>query len=868
MKGTRLAGYTIIDKLGEGGMGEVWRAHDEQLGRTVAIKVLPVDLSGDPGRRARFEHEARALAALNHPNIVSVFGSGEHEGRLFIVSELVEGESLRVLIDRGRIPFRKLIGIAVQIAEAMAAAHAAGIVHRDLKPENIMLTPDGRVKVLDFGLAKKTGRITEEAAPSNATATLALSTPGLILGTAGYMSPEQVRGEPVDSRSDIFSFGAILYELATGKPAFSGRSAVETMHAVLHQEPPESSDSAMSLTPALNVIVRRCLEKRPDQRFQSAADLAFALSAISSAEISGAHSSVSQYARNKPRRNWLWPALAAVGGLALFAGGFYLRGRTIHNDALRFQRITFRTGLVTNARFTPDGHNVVYSAKWEGGPPHIYLATPGTPDSRDLQFPDESMLASVSSKEEIAFISPPFAIHGTGTLSRGSIAGGQMRPALVGVGFADWGPDGVSMAVLREVDNTSRLEYPVGNVLWETKGSPPMAFRISPDGKRMAFAHYYSGSSVAISLIDKLSEKSPPSKVLAVVSDQNPNPIDAMLSWSPDSREILFRSFDPREWGTIYAMDLKGRRRLVLRAPGHLTLYDVASDGRMLIRTDNRQVGILGMAPGSTAETDLSCLDSSNLAGISADGQVIAAAVSGESGGPKGSIYSRKTDGSPPVRLGDGAAWALSPDGKWVSGFSSVDAVTRRYTVLPTGAGEEHEIAIPQLKGVDIVFGWRPDNETLLVFGCGKTRNYQNYAWNQKSGDLRLIGPEGQGDLLPMASPDTSRILTKGPDGKWWIYPVDGGESFAVKGLSPHDSPVHWRSDNRSIFIVTHHDENRMLPVSILDVESGVKTPWKEIRPSRPVEQVQNLDITPDGRAYAYNFIVKTSDLYIASPAH
>jgi serine/threonine protein kinase/Tol biopolymer transport system component len=864
MKGTRLAGFEIIDKLGAGGMGEVWRARDEQLGRIVAIKVLPADLHADPDRRARFEIEARALAALNHPNIVSVYGAGEHEGRSYIVSELVEGESLRAVLDRGRVPFRKVVSMAVQIAEAMAAAHAAGIVHRDLKPENIMVTPDGRVKVLDFGLAKKT----PVASPvGDATATLSPSIPGLVLGTAGYMSPEQVRGEAVDARSDIFSFGAVLYEVATGKRAFAGASAIETMHAVLHQDPPESSDSASSLSPALDTIIRRCLAKRPEQRFQSASDLAFGLNALSPAVTSATQAAIpARSATDKRVHRWILPVAAALGGVALFAAGFYLRDRTSHKDSVAYQRITFRTGLVTNARFAPGGRNVVYCAKWDGGPARIYLETPGTPDSRDLQLLDNALLLSVSAKDEIAFISPPFQIDGTGTLSRGSISGPVMRPALENVLGTEWSPDGSSMAVLRLVGGRASLEYPLGTVLWATSESPPLAFRVSPDGKRIAMAHYYKGTSIAISVIDPSKEKSKSIQVIAVVSDQTPNRIDPSIAWSPDGREIIFRSFDPSEWGTIYAMDMKGQRRILARAPGHLTLYDVASDGRMLIRTDNRQLGILGAAPGGSQEMDLSCLDASRLIGISADGQAIAAEVSGESGGPKGSVYLRKTDGSSPVRIGDGAAYALSPDGQWVSGYSAVGSNMRRYALLPAGAGEEHEINVPQLKGFGVVFGWRPDHETLLVFGPGKTRNYQNYAWNQTSGALKPIGPEGQGDVIPLVSPDTQRIITKGPDGNWWAYSVDGGESRRIQGLTTHDYPVGWRSDNRSIYIVTHHNENQMLPVSTLDIETGARAPWKEIRPMRPVEQVENLKITPDGKAYAYNFIVKTSDLYITSP--
>src|SRR6202140_5138323 len=261
----RLGNYEVLEKLGEGGMGEVWRARDERLNRTVAVKILPPDLANDPQRRGRFEQEARALGALNHPNIVAVYDVGQENGRSYIVSELVDGESLRTSIDRGPLPVRKIIDYAVQMAEALAAAHELGIVHRDLKPENVMVTRGGRVKVLDFGLAKQNVAVTSD---KTATMAMALSQPGMVMGTAGYMSPEQVRGEPVDARSDIFSFGCVLYEMIAGKRAFEAPSSVEAMNAILNQYPPELDASP---SPSLSSIVRRCLEKRPEQRFQSAA---------------------------------------------------------------------------------------------------------------------------------------------------------------------------------------------------------------------------------------------------------------------------------------------------------------------------------------------------------------------------------------------------------------------------------------------------------------------------------------------------------------------------------------------------------------------------------------------------------------------
>jgi serine/threonine protein kinase/Tol biopolymer transport system component len=852
MKATRLGNYDILDKLGEGGMGEVYRARDSRLNRSVAVKILPQDVANDPTRRARFEQEARALGALNHPTIVAVYDTGEQDGQAYIVSELVDGESLRTVIDRGRLPLRKLLDMAMQIADALAAAHSVGIVHRDLKPENVMVTGDGRVKVLDFGLAKQT-----IAQADGNTATIALSQPGTVLGTAGYMSPEQVRGAPLDHRSDIFSFGCVLYEMIVGQRAFQSASSVETMNAILHDDPREIESGPLA------AIVRRCLEKRPEQRFQSAADLAFALRSISPSSASGPQPS-SQTAGPPTRKRWLWPAVAVLGGIALFAGGFFLRDRTLRRDPPTFQRITFRKGLVTNARFTPDGRNVLYSANWDGAPGRVFMATPGNPEARDLDLPNGSILLDVSSKDEIAFLMGPYAKDGSGVLSRGAISGGHMRPWLEGVKNGDWSPDGSTMAIWRRIGGKNRLEYPIGKVLIPDVVEGLLGMRVSPDGERVAFAHYGQGSSIQLSIVDKSGRVTS----LGIVAGQTFDIVDPMLAWTPDSREIWFRSFDLKEWGTIYAIDLKGRRRVVMRLPGHVTLYDIARDGRLLLRTDTRQLGVLGTAPGDQMERDLSCLDDSILNGITEDGSFIVSTVIGESGGPRGSVYLRKTDGSAPVRLGDGKAFAVSPDGKWVSAYSSMDPTTRRYVLQPTGAGEEREVAIRELNNLNIVYGWSSDGQTIFLHGPGKKSGLQNYSWGLTSGTLRPIGPEGVADILPLLSPDRRQILDLGPDGRWWIYPVAGGEARAVEGLSPHDVLVGWRDDNHSLFLITHHDDNKTVPLAVLDLISGQKTSLKEIHPTRPVDQVLNMKITPDGRAYAYNFLVKMSDLYVAKLAH
>ncbi|HEV2697438.1 MAG TPA: serine/threonine-protein kinase, partial [Terriglobales bacterium] len=304
--GSILGQYEIRSPLGAGGMGEVYRAHDTRLDREVAIKVLPQSLISDPDRLRRFEQEARAAAALNHPNILAVHQMATDNGVSYLVSELLEGETLRERLRRGPIPLRKAIDYEVQIAHGLAAAHEKGIVHRDLKPENLFVTKDGRVKILDFGLAK----LTQLKHDSDLTDTLTEGTdPGVVVGTVGYMSPEQVRGKPADHRSDIFAFGTILYEIVTGKQTFRKPTSAETMTAILNEDPPSVSQLAPSVPPGLQRVVHRCLEKAPEHRFQSASDLAFALEALSDSAIS---SSGAAHVHENAQSNLLRPAVAVA----------------------------------------------------------------------------------------------------------------------------------------------------------------------------------------------------------------------------------------------------------------------------------------------------------------------------------------------------------------------------------------------------------------------------------------------------------------------------------------------------------------------------------------------------------------------------
>jgi len=452
--GTRLGPYEIVAPLGAGGMGEVYRARDTRLGRDVALKLLPEGVAGDPSRLSRFESEARAVAALSHPNVLAIHDVGSEGGTAYVVTELVEGVTLRERLVDGALAPARAAGIAAQLAQGLAAAHDRGVIHRDLKPENVMLTPEGRAKLLDFGLAKR--EVAEAAGSGSLAPTLAAMTePGAVLGTTGYMSPEQVRGQAVDARSDLFSLGIVLYEMLSGRPPFHGPSSADTMTAILREDPAPIGAGATDVPPALERIVGRCLEKSPAARFRSAADLAFALEAIAGGGSSGAHARAAEAA----------PA----------------RGVT-------FRKLTFRNGHVSVARFTPDGASVVYGAAWDGRPYEVFSSRTGSPESRGLGVPAGSLLAMSAGGEMAISLGYRHTrwFQVGGTLARVPLAGGGVRPLQKDVGHADWSPDGRTLALVRYREGRCVLEYPAGRVLHET-GDWLSFCRVSPDGRHVAF---------------------------------------------------------------------------------------------------------------------------------------------------------------------------------------------------------------------------------------------------------------------------------------------------------------------------------------------------------------------------------------------
>jgi serine/threonine protein kinase/Tol biopolymer transport system component len=840
----QLGPYKIVALIGSGGMGEVYRARDTRLLRDVALKILPASFVHDTDRLRRFEQEARAVAALNHPNIVSVYDVGNVDGVHYIISELLEGETLRQRLGAAPMPVRKTIDLAIQLAHGLAAAHEKGIVHRDLKPENIFLTRSGRMKILDFGLAKL--RNPQPIGETIDGETVAQTDAGQVLGTVGYMSPEQVRGEAADHRSDIFTFGSIFYEMLSGRRAFKRNTSAETMTAILNDEPPEFAGETSGIAPALDRIVRHCMEKQPGQRFQSAHDIAFDLESLSA--ISGTSPARAPVARNK----WIRPALAAV--FLLIAGaalGAWLRPNSpeVHP---KLHRITFRRGTIWGARFTPDG-NVVYGAAWDGNPIELYAAQNGSMESRSLAIKNTDVLA-ISSIGELAVSSNVRFVEGfesQGMLARAPQGGGAPRDIADGVEYADWSPSGEDLLVVRRSGGKETLEYPLGKVLYETAAwvSHP---RISPDGKLVAFIdHPYSRDDAGVvAVVDRSGHK----KVLSgnFISAQG-------LAWWPSGNEVWFTATTSGSSRELRAVTLTGKERLIYLGTGTMTLHDISKEGRVLFTRDDWRAGMMGVGPGETKEHDLSWHDWTVPRDITDDGKLVSFDETGEAGGDTGEIYVRGTDASPAVRLSDGLAPTLSPDGKWVLGRSY--SMQHALMLLPTGAGQSRNISTGEVQVHQAFFF--PDGHRILELGNRAGEGLRLWVQDGAGGTPKPIGPEGAVlNYRSCISPDGKRIAALDPDRKIVIYPVDGGNPIPVPNTQPGEIPAQWTADQKSLLV-----GGRDVPTRVFEINLATGQ-RKLINSYSPADPTGLFDAAPpnfsrDLKSYVYSYTRILSDLYI-----
>jgi eukaryotic-like serine/threonine-protein kinase len=811
--GARLGSYEVLAPLGAGGMGEVYRARDTKLGREVAIKVLPAHLSNDPDALARFEREARAIAALSHPNILAIHDFGEHAGTAYAVMELLEGETLRERLMEGPLSVRRAADFGVQIANGLAAAHAKGIVHRDLKPENVFVTKDGRVKILDFGLARQAApaRGSDTRSPTAAGMTDA----GTVLGTVGYMSPEQVRGLPADHRSDLFSFGVVLYEMLSGRRAFQRDTAAETMTAILKEDPPEPSATGAAAIPAgLERIVHHCLEKNPEERFQSARDLAFDLT--SSAGVSG----ISRGVAAAPGRRTLSPAAviavvaALAAGLLLGAGLMARLRKPVEAEPIRVRALTF-SGRDMEPSASPDGRLIAFTSARDGVSRIWIKQLAGGGEAPLTSGPDRSARFSPDGSS-VLFLRD---LGTTQALYRIGLVGGEPRKLADDAVEADWSPDGLRIVFVRvraapeKVSALTILDTGSGveTVLAQLPDKDIFGPRWSPDGRGIAFVRGDTSANASIWQLVLLDVASRRERALGV-----PGPASPLggIAWSGEGKEIYFvRS------GSIIG-DISGSQ-------GRLVRCDVATGKEQSLLWFAGLFPLSGGAQGVSAHCDIAgpgrvlfdskpqrqnlrelelCL--SNPGRRPCGPPNPQALPGGAAGGARLLTRGSSSDRQP----------AYSPDGKRVL-FSSNRSGNLDLWLLDLESGALRQLTDDAAQDWDP--GFTPDG-SRIVWSCDRSGHLEIWIANADGSGARQISKDGLDAENPVVTRDGAWVFywsgNPAKPGIWRIHPDGTGATHLIAGRfsAPEVSP-----DGRYVLYLDPDRVNQRNTLRLADADSG-----------------------------------------------
>ncbi len=707
----------------------------------------------------------------------------------------------------------------------------------------------------------------------------------------------------MDSRSDSFAFGAILYEMLTGARAFKRESSIETLSAIIKEEPKELTELNPNVPPPLERLVRRCLEKDREQRFQTARDLAFNLETLSTystpATLSGLPNPVSPprtsaqaalptgtsataataattqlpaptgrmptMARTrtvtmvKPKPTvspLLLTILFVVAVIGAAWGGWYFANRIgSARPETTFHRMTFRRGEVRGARFGSDGDTVVYSAAWDGQPSEIYIANRHSPEARPVALADAELL-SVSKSSELAILLRRDRLSGLGTLARVPAAGGSPREMTDQVLQADWMPDGNNLAIIRFDKGKWHIESPINSVLYETLHQLH-DIRISPDGNRIAFFEPHGDESDVV-ILDKAS------RTPSAVARGWGHGVNG-LAWSPSGKEIWVTGTDSSAPPALYAVNVDtGDKRLISRLTGSMKLFDISSAGRTLLSNGMWRAALEYQGPGDTAERDFSWLDWSILADLSSDGRTLLFNETREGGGTKSSIYLRRADAPAPVKIGDGYGDALSLDGKLV-----LCHVGPKLTVLPTGSGEARELKIEGAFDNGAV--WLPDNRHVILAGALKDKGYALHLLDTLDETEKAISPEnifGEAYRPFAVSPDGHVVAGMTKDETIALYPIDNGKIITVTGTEKGEVPIQWSADGGALYIY----RPTAMPAQVykITLATGVRELWKQFTPTDPAGayKIAPICMTHDASAYAYDALRTMGDLYVAEGLH